>query len=477
MPRRCLLMLVLLPVVGCVTADPDLTVLDRADLAVSHVTQDPGPAAVTGLDPAKPMTVAEAVQIALANNPDIGQALARVRRAKANLDRAFARFLPVLDAKSSWTRWIESDSEISVPDGAELGLPSNGRFGVGRGDEVYSSGFDARWNLFAGGRDLQGHRAARDSRRAAALGSERVRQIVASSVRRAFHRALLAREAIAIGKASVGFSERELKDARARYDVGRGLKTDVLTFETRKLDAQVQVTEADSAYRLARIALGELLALKLADAIKLAMPEPTQMEWEKMGEEQVVQQAWRQRMDLDALRREYSAAKREVKVAQAGHFPQVDAIASYGVSHVNSPDYRQDEDFLTAGVGVVWNLYRGGEIVAATAAARHAASEAAERYRQRKLSVRTEVTNALEEIGNARKRTELAQKTVATAEETLRLLTERYRAGAITISQVTEGELRLTQARLALIQARIDLLNAQTELRLALGYVPASPKP
>jgi len=196
-----------------------------------------------------------------------------------------------------------------------------------------------------------------------------------------------------------------------------------------------------------------------------------------MGEEQVVQQAWRQRMDLGALRREYSAAKRQVKVAQAGHFPQLDATASYGVSHVNSPDYRQDEDSLTVGVGVVWNLYRGGEIVAATAAARHAAAETAERYRQLKLSVRTEVTNALVEIGTARQRVDLAKKTVDTADETLRLLTELYRAGTITISQVTEGELRLTQARLALIQARIDLLNAQTELRLALGSVPPSPKP
>ena len=467
MLRRALVVILSALMAGCLTA-PDLAVLDRPDLAKPYVEPlDRGTSAVA---PAlgKTLTVAQAIEVALANNPDIGQAIARIRQAHARLARARSPFLPSLDANASYTKYFESSMDINFG-GAGFELPSNSRIGVARGNEFYGTGLDASWNLFAGGRDWQNYAAAREQRHGAANQAERTKEIIENAVRRAFYQALLARDSIEISNSSVAFSSRELKDARARYDVGRGLKTDVLTFETRMLDAQVQVAEAENADRLARISLGELMAMGLPDGIELTMPESSESKWEKMAEEQVVQTAWQQRRDLAALRNDYASARRQVEAAKAEWFPQVNAFGKYEVSHRNSPDFRQDEDDLTAGVGVTWNLYRGGDTVAAIATARHTAAEKAESHRQLKLTIRTEVSNALTNIKNARRRVELGQKTVDSAGKTLELLTERYRAGAITISQVTEGELRLSEARLDLIQARIDLLNAQSELRLALG--------
>lgn len=467
MLRRTLLVLLSALTAGCLTA-PDLTVLDRPDLAKPYAeSSDRGaPAGAPGLG--KTLTVDQAIEVALINNPDLGQAIARIRQARARLALARSPFLPSLDANVSYTKYLESSMDVNFG-GAGFELPSNSRIGVARGNEFYGTGLDATWNLFAGGRDWQNYAASREQRDGAANQAERVKKVIENAVRRAFYQALLARDAIEISNASVAFSSRELKDAKARYDVGRGLKTDVLTFETRMLDAQVQVTEAENSHRLALISLGELMAMALPDDIELTMPASSGSKWEKMAEEQVVQTAWQQRRDLAALRNDYASARRQVAAAKAEWFPQVNATGKYEVSHRNSPDFRQDEDDLTVGVGVTWNLYRGGDTVAAIAAARHTATEKAESHRRLKLSIRTEVSNALTNIKNARRRVELGEKMVASAEESLKLLAERYRAGAITISQVTEGELRLSEARLDLIQARIDLLNAQSELRLALG--------
>ena len=106
MPRQILPVSVLALVAGCLS-QPDVTVLDRAHLAQSHVKRAEPPGAVAGIDPSKELTVGEAVRIALVNNPDIGKALARVRQARANLRRAYSRFLPTLDASAGWTRWLE----------------------------------------------------------------------------------------------------------------------------------------------------------------------------------------------------------------------------------------------------------------------------------------------------------------------------------------------------------------------------------
>ncbi len=470
MTRALLVLLPFLFAAGCVS-DPDVTVLDWDDPARSHevplTNRQQRPAKIES----KTLTVDAAVRIAQANNPEIGQAVARVRRATALITRAWAPFLPSVDVGARVKHYVESGSAFTVPSLPSLGDIAGGRYGIQRGNELYTANADVTWNLFAGGRDYQNLRSAQLQERAAFLQVDRVKQQIDNAVRQAFYLILLADESIEIAKASVAFSSRELKDANARFKVGRGLKTDVLTFETRKLDAQVQQTEAENAYRLAGIALGELMALALPADLELVMPDAAKDKWEKMDEAQVVRAAWSYRSDLRAVRRQYAAAKRGIEAAKAGFWPLLTASAGYSNAHRNSPDFRKADDDVTGALAVQWNLFNGGNTVGAIAEARHNASEIAERYRQLKLSVHTEVSNALSNIRTARDRVELGEKTVTTAEETLHLLTERYRAGAITISQVTEGELRLTEARQQLIKAKIDLLQAQSELKLAIGVV------
>jgi len=476
MTRRALVGVLLILITGCIT-DPDISVLDRPDLSRSNVEPIGVQPTAPTVSSERPLTVDEAVQIALINNPDIGQAIARLKQAGAMLARARAPFLPSVDANGGVTHYFESQFAFNMPGGfTDTG---GGRFGIQRGNQTYDAGLTGTWNLFAGGRDVQNYKSTKARRDARRFQSDRVEQEIENAVRAAYYEVLLARENIEIAKASETFSARELKDARARHDVGRGLKTDVLTFETKLLNAQVEVTVAENSYRLARIALGELMALRLRDDIKLVMPDATKTNWEKMGEEQVIQAAWDRRPDLRAVRNEYAAAKRDIKAAQADYFPQVNASASYSNFHRNSPDFHKDDDDVTVGLNMVWNLYRGGDTVAAVAAARHAASETAEAFRNRKLEIESDVSNAFTNIENARRRVELGEKEVDTATEALRLITDRYRAGAVTISEVTEGELRRTEAREDLIRAKIDLLRAQSELKLAVGSAerPTSSEP
>ena len=437
---------------GCAMTPPELSVLDKPDLSAPRVESTTLLPEVPGIAPGKALTVADAVRIALVNNADIGQAISLVREAEAKVRRAIAAFSPSLDASFSWQKWYASYTP-----------------GIARRDEMQWPSLDAGWSLFAGGRDWQRYHAARDKEKAQGFQLERTRQLVESLVRQAFYQAVLAREGRAIAEASVAFSSRELEVAKASYEVGKGLRTDMLTFQTRALEAQVQVIEAQNAYRSARHALGELMAVSLDEEIELGMPSETPTEWEQMHSEAVVQAAWDRRPDLAALRRSYSAARRNAKRAAAEFSPRVTVAGSYNAQRMNSGHFRDEDDELAAGVSVDLNLFRGGDTIAAIAAARHAAAQTAEKHRALKLRIRTEVRDALGNIGDARKKLELAQQAEAAADEALRLLLERYHAGSISISEVTYAELRRNGARLKAIEGKIDLLDAQRELSLALG--------
>ena len=453
-------LLVVVSLTGCAFwEEPDVSVLDVKALSKSHVTGKGAEFLRVAPKLGSRLSVDDAVAIALSNNADIGQARARLLQAKELIRQARAAFLPSLDVGGDYTRLIESRHNFF------------GQFGPGSGSDIFGAEARLSYNLFSGGRDLNNLRIARDTARATDLLRRRTDEEVSDAVRQAFYQAILAHESIAIARASIAFSNRELKDARARFEVGRGLKTDVLTFETRYLEAQVDVSVRTNAYRLSRVALAELMAINLPDDVELVTPPLSESRWERMPEEKVEQRAWETRADMRALRRDYAAAVRNIHVAQSEFYPQLDLSSTYDMQRLSSIRFDHDDDQLTAGVRMDWNLFAGGATRAAVREARHKAEEIAERYRALKLKIRTEVSNARFNIQDARRRVELGQKTVTSAQENLRLLTDRYRAGAITISQVTEGELRLTEARQQLIKAKIDLLQAQSELRLAIGAV------
>ena len=455
---KCLTLCAAVCVCGCsFTDEPDVSVLDARPLWDSHVEEGRPDGERVAPKLGEQLMVTDAVAIALANNADIGEAQARLLRSRRLILQARAAFLPSLDIGGGYTRiWEARENDFG---GAE---PRSG-------SHLYAANAQVSYNVFSGGRDLNNLRIARDNEKSAGATRDRVDQQVRDGVRRAFYESVLARESISIARASVAFSSRELKDARARFEVGRGLKTDVLTFETRVLEAEVDVSSRTNAHRLARLALAELMAVTLPDDTDLVAPDLSENRWERMPDDQVVARSWEARADLEAIRSDYAAALRDVHVARSEFYPQMNASVEYDMQRLSSPGFDHDDDQFLGRVSVDWNLFAGGATRAAVRAAQHQAEEIAEQHRGLKLQIRTEISNALRNIEDARNRVQLGEKTVASSEENLRLITERYRAGAITITQVTESELRLTDARLTLIQAKTDLLNALSELDLALG--------
>ncbi len=111
--------------------------------------------------PASPLSLDDAVVLALRNNPDRHQTLARVLQSRAMLEGAESRFWPRLRV---YTEYIQGDAPSSylfkTIDARRL--PPQTDFNEPGWFENYETGIEATVNLFRGGRDVLAQKMAKE---------------------------------------------------------------------------------------------------------------------------------------------------------------------------------------------------------------------------------------------------------------------------------------------------------------------------
>ncbi len=208
--------------------------------------------------PPLPTSPDQAVQIALANNPDLIAITRQADAARFDVRTARASRLPTVSAIASgdYSKTLNSESDPSLPSS-----PSSGT--------ATTVGVSGRIPIYQGGLP-----AAR-IRQAQALEGQTLEQRIATeravvaTTRSAFATYQAAQNAIASNNVAVSANELALEGARAENSVGTRTILDVLNAEQELLNAQVQLV---SARRDAYVAGFQLLnAMGQAEADDLGL--------------------------------------------------------------------------------------------------------------------------------------------------------------------------------------------------------------
>ncbi len=127
--------------------------------------------------------------------------------------------------------------------------------------ESYRVQLIASWILFNGFERKFSIAEARFGAQEFEASYQEAQRLLLSAVAQSYHAAQLARENIRIAEADQKFNERQLKEAKARRRVGTGSLSDELNFEVRVNAARASLIKAYQDYHLSLIALAELLAI------------------------------------------------------------------------------------------------------------------------------------------------------------------------------------------------------------------------
>ncbi len=409
------------------------------------------------------LTLEESQRIALDNNPDIRQALARVQSAEALLDQAHAAWWPQISANGGIFRQYADIQPDWQPDISV----------VKRFNELNGS-VEINWLLFNGF-------ARRSQALAAQYGVEQTHQLkrnterlLLEAVAIAFYQSQLAQENMRIAEQNTAFNRSLEKNASIRYKVGSAPKSEMLNFSVRALQAESDFIEAERGFTIACTVLAELLGLPDATIDKEHYPAPadnTVQDTIPAYTEQIAI-ALRQRPDLLALESAIGAARAEKNAKKGAWAPTIGLTA--GVNYLKQTDIEPVQEEVTAygGIGINWDIFTGGKRSAGFQQKKADQFAREEQKYRKELEIQSAIRQAL---ANAA----AAQKTWRRQDEALHMtlkirddIEKLYKTGAADLTRLNEAQTDLVRAQGLSASSLIQFRLALEKLRSESGIMP-----
>ena len=422
-----------------------------------------------GEAPDQELSLPEAVKTALEKHPALRVAEYHTAAAASGVEQARAGFLPRLDFSEGVMR---GDNPVY----AFGSLLNQGRFTSGdfAVDKLNHPDPITNWRtnlsgsvpLFLGGRTVLGYQQAQLGRDAADLGRARAEQEVIFGVVRAYSAVLLSREALATVEAAVRTAEANLAAAQARYEAGIVVASDALAARVRLARLREEAIAAANHVRLSQAALNEAMGLPLDKPQRVAgqldLPPPV---YERLDGLEALARTHRpdfRQVDLEAQRLE-----KEVLRTKGALLPTMHLMGNYEVNNYRFASNGQDS--WSVGVVLNLNLFNGGADRARIAEAQANHQRAIAQRERVANAIGLEVHDAFLAHQTARERVAVAREAVTQAEESLRIVQDRYDAGLTTIVELLDSETALTAARTNLTRTLYDATVSQVRLDLSLG--------
>ncbi len=414
------------------------------------------------------LSFSEAVEKALRNNPDIMAADANVAVHKAKKQKSAAAYMPVVDA---YTDYLRGDA----PSGAlftsidKRELQANTDFNNPGVFKNFESGVKARMQVFNGGRNILGGKAAADMLQASRAGRKAVVNQVVADVMKSWFNVLSADRFIKISEETVGTIQKQLEIMGVRYKGGSVLKSDILSLKVRLAEAEEELIRNKSRSSLAKASLAILLGISPETDLRI----DTDQAVFKRFESQIKRRhnaGKSARPELLQAEKMVNGAEKSAGIAKRIYMPSVQLMGKFYVDD-EEIEYSTDRENWTVGVIMNWNLFSG---LANHADKRKAVADlASARAAKRKagLSVALDAKRAFLLLEEAGARLAVSDRNREFAKESLMLVKKQYEGGAATVSGYLDAELAYSKAKTRLASAQCDRMSAVAETARAKGLL------
>ena len=402
--------------------------------------------------------LSEAIGHALAANPDVWSAAARLEAAWAQAKIAGAEQLPQIDLSGGLSASQRNMAQFGVkfPDVPDS-FPS----------ESHNLTLGAQWELDLWGRVRAGKRAARANALGQAAEFAGARHSLAGQVAKAWMLAIEARQQARLAKFAVSTHETTVAQVRARFEQGILSSLDLLLARANLAGAKAQVAELESVasqtIRRLEILLGQFPANKLAIPAELPQVPPEI----PAG---VPAQILSRRPDLVAAEQRLFATGASLTQANASLYPQISLTASGGTS-------TSELSGLISGDSAVWNVaanltqpvFQAGRLRANVRLQRANLKAAEESFRSTMLKAMGEVENALDAGRQLAAMDEALGVAYEQSQAAAQVAQGRYDRGLENIITLLEARRRAISAESRWWAARRRRLENRVNLHLALG--------
>jgi outer membrane protein TolC len=417
------------------------------------------------------LTVDQAVERALAASPGLLRLEALVDAASAEADVARAQRWPQLEVGAGYTRRSEVPELVIFTPTNDPAVPAERVAVFPNIQDNWRVRAGVALPLYTGGRIGGEIRAAEEGRAASHHDLRTGRSALVLEAQVAYWSFVTARDSARVLADSMRAYDAHLEDARNREQLGMAARNEVLAVEVERDRVELDELRARANADLAEANLRRLL--DLPPTTRVVPAEPLEARPLPAPDvEALVAEALQLRPERQALAARVASAEAVIRAERGQRLPQLSLSGGYLYASPNRdivPITTEWKDTWDVGVGVTWSVLDGGRRKASEARARSNADAAREQLRELDRGLRLEVTESALELRTAQARVKVAERSVASAAESLRVAADRYREGVIPSSELTDAEVAHERAALARTEALAALRLAAATLERAVG--------
>lgn len=399
-------------------------------------------------DPQLPKLIDEA----LADNPDIAQAAARIARASAYIETSRATLLPKVGVGYSWNREL---------------FPQNTLYPPPYGGTWYSENTvlaNATWELDLWGKNRQRLAQAVSQQKAAQAEMQQARITLAAAVARTYNQLaqLYALREIAVNEIDNRRTIGQIADERLTSGLDTNVEREIARGNI--ATSQTNLSQINGQIQIVRYQLGALLGKGPDRGLQIAQPVLNPVETMALPDNLPADLVSR-RPDIVAARWQVEAAMHNVKEAKAEFYPDINLAASFGFDAFGwgallNTLSRQ----VSAGPAIHLPLFDAGAL-RGQLRGRYADFELdVANYNQTLISAFNDIATQVASIRSADKQLVDALRALDASTVAWQLAVIRYRAGLSNQLQVLIAD----QGRLAADQTVTNLKMQRRDMQMAL---------
>jgi len=401
------------------------------------------------------ITLDEAIDMALKNNPQILLAREEVGEAEQKIKEVFAGYFPSLNLNATYTHLGEVPS-ISIPGFPEIKMAEQ---------DSTSFNFSLTQSLYTSGQLSLANQQTGLNYQRAQQGLKEIQNTLIFQVKQGFYSLLLAEENVKIAQQAVHQANLHLEVAESFYQSGRASRFDLLRARVEVANLKPGLIQAKNNLNLAREQLANLLSVssssfKIEGELKF---EPVSLTLNE-----AIQAAFAHRSDLKSLAINKDIAQLAFRMAEVKNRPSLSLLGNY---RYTIPAAGEDEWEKNWDISLVMSfpLFDSGRNEAFIKQRKSQFKQVELAVEQLERIVQLEVKKAFWDMQSAQEALLAQEKNIEQAEEVLSIAEGRYKSGTITQVEVLDANLALIRARLGYTKALYDYNLARASLMRAIG--------
>lgn len=409
---------------------------------------------------AKPLTLEDAIMLALDEQPRIKAAQERVKAQRAVVGQAKSAYYPTIGFNTSYRRSTSAGRTRTTSE------PFN----------FYTGSTFMNWTIYDFGRREGSVRGERDSLDATQYAQRTSAEDVVLAVKQAYYRYLQVTVLVRVREDTVKDRELLVRQAKGFFEVGTRPKIDLVRAESNLFLAQADLITARNGVKIVWAQLKNAIGVRDFPQRPLAEEALLERPVEELTKELAIREpamsleaarktAFNLRPELKDFAAQVRAQDAAIDTARRGHLPNFLFNSSYG---------RRAEDFplqpnWEIGLQINIPIFSGFQTTYEVQEASRNFYEIKAREEEVRQRIALEVEQSYFNLVGAGERLKATDAAVRAAKENLDLANGRYRVGVGSIIEITEAQMISTQAQTDHIQTIADYKIFEAELARAMG--------